>query len=61
MVYRLLGWDASAFGGRICADTLHPSELAAGEFVPFVLPSGLVLPVFEREMCPCAISKYFGD
>jgi hypothetical protein len=47
MVYCLLGWDGPAFGGRICAGAIHPSELAAGEFVPFVLPSGLVLPVLS--------------
>jgi hypothetical protein len=47
MVYRLLGWDAPAFGGRICAGAIHPGELAAGEFVPFVLPSGLVLSVLS--------------
>jgi hypothetical protein len=47
MVYRLLGWDAPVFGGRICAGSIHPGELAAGEFVPFILPSGLVLPIFS--------------
>jgi hypothetical protein len=52
MVCRLLGWDASAFGERICVSAILLGELAAGEFVLFV---------FEREMCPWAISKYFGD
>jgi hypothetical protein len=47
MVYRLLGWDAPVFGERICADAIHPGELAAGEFVPFVLPGGLVLPALS--------------
>jgi hypothetical protein len=41
----LLGWDAPVFSGRICASAIHPGELAAGEFVPFVLPSGLVPPI----------------
>jgi hypothetical protein len=54
MVCRLLGWDAPAFGGRICVGTLHPGELAAGEFVPFVLPSGLVLPVLSFLCWRCA-------
>jgi hypothetical protein len=44
MVYSLLGWDAPAFGRRICAGAIHPGELAARELVPSVLPSGLVLP-----------------
>jgi hypothetical protein len=47
MVCRLLGWDASAFSGGICASAIHLIELATGEFVLFVfnLPSGLVLPI----------------
>jgi hypothetical protein len=45
MVYHLLGWNAPALSGRICAGVIHSDELAAREFVPFVLPSGPVLPV----------------
>jgi hypothetical protein len=36
MVCRLLGWDTSAFGGRICAGTILPGEFAAREFVLFL-------------------------
>jgi hypothetical protein len=43
-----------AFGGRICAGAIHPGELAAGEFVPFALPSGLVLPVMSFLCWRCA-------
>jgi hypothetical protein len=45
MVYRPLGWNTPALGGRICAGVIRPDEPAAREFVPFVLPSGPVLPV----------------
>jgi hypothetical protein len=47
MVYHLLGWNAPALGGRICAGVIHSDELAAREFMPFVLPSGSVLPVLS--------------
>jgi hypothetical protein len=47
MVCRLLGWDAPAFDGRICVGAILPGELAAREFVLFVLPSGLVLSVLS--------------
>jgi hypothetical protein len=36
MVYRLLGWDAPAFGGRICVGAILPGELATREFVLFL-------------------------
>jgi hypothetical protein len=36
MVCRLLGWDAPAFGGRICVGAILPGELAAREFVLFL-------------------------
>jgi hypothetical protein len=47
MVYHMLGWDAPVPGGRICDGDIHPDELAAREFVPFVLPSEPVLPVLS--------------
>jgi hypothetical protein len=36
------------------ASAPHPGELAVGEFVPFVLPSGLVLPVLSFLCWRCA-------
>jgi hypothetical protein len=54
MVYRLLGWDAPVLAGRICAGVIHSDELAAREFVPFVLPSGPVLPVLSSLYRRCA-------
>jgi hypothetical protein len=58
MVCRLLGWDALAFGGRICAGAILLGELAAGEFVLFVfnLPSGLVLPILPSFCWRCMAS-----
>jgi hypothetical protein len=58
MLCRLLGWDASAFGGRICAGATLPGKLAAGEFVLFVfnLPSGLVLPILPFFCWRCTAS-----
>jgi hypothetical protein len=58
MVCRLLGWDASAFGGRICAGAILLGELAAGEFVLFVfnLPSGLVLLILPFFYWRCTAS-----
>jgi hypothetical protein len=53
MVYRLLGWNASALGGRICAGVIYSDELAAREFVPFILPSGPVLPVLSSLCWRC--------
>jgi hypothetical protein len=52
MVCRQLGWDAPAFGGRICAGAILPGELATREFVLFVfnLPSGLALPISSSFM-----------
>jgi hypothetical protein len=51
MVYHLLGWNAPALSGRICVGVIHSDEIAAREFVPFVLPSGsatgLVFPLLE--------------
>jgi hypothetical protein len=47
MVCHLLGWDAPAFDGRICAGAILPSELAAREFVPFVLPSRVALSILS--------------
>jgi hypothetical protein len=59
MVCRLLGWDAPAFGGRICVDAILLGELAAGEFVLFVfnLPSGLVLPILPFFCWRCMASR----
>jgi hypothetical protein len=56
MVYRLLGWNALALGGRIYAGVTHPDELATREFVPFVLPSGSVLPILFFLCWRCARS-----
>jgi hypothetical protein len=58
MVCRLLGWDAPAFGGRICADAILPGGLVAGEFVLFVfnLPSGLVLSILSFFFWRCTAS-----
>jgi hypothetical protein len=36
MVCRLLGWDAPAFGGRICVGAILLGELAARKFVLFL-------------------------
>jgi hypothetical protein len=49
MVCRLLGWDALAFGGRICVGASSHDDLTAGEFMLFVsnLPSGLALPILS--------------
>jgi hypothetical protein len=54
MVYHLLGWNASALGGRICVGVIHPDELAAREFVLFALPSGPELPVLSSLCWRCA-------
>jgi hypothetical protein len=58
MVSRLLGWDAPAFDGRICAGAILPGGLAAIEFVLFVfnLPSGLVLPILPFFCWRCTTS-----
>jgi hypothetical protein len=52
LVRNLLGWGVPAFAGKIRVGASSHGDLAAREFVFFVS---------EREMCPWAISKYFGD
>jgi hypothetical protein len=46
-VRNLLGWDASAFAGRIRVGASPHGDLTAGEFVLFVsnLSCGLALPI----------------
>jgi hypothetical protein len=55
LVRNLLGWGAPAFTGRIRVDASPLVDLAAGEFVLFVLylSYGLVLPIspYLRDVC----------